>query len=96
MAESMFAYSPPKPAGELPPISASIKSLCCRVGITLTGADRVIVFDPSWNPAEDRQAVDRAYRIGQKRDVVVYRFIMAGSLEQEMYKKEVSRECSRL
>jgi SNF2 family DNA or RNA helicase len=62
------------------------------VGITLTGADRVIVFDPSWNPAEDRQAVDRAYRIGQKRDVVVYRFIMAGSLEQEMYKKEVSQK----
>lgn len=47
-------------------------------GITLTGADRVILFDPSWNPAEDMQAVDRAYRIGQTRDVLVYRMIAAG------------------
>lgn len=36
------------------------------------------MFDPSWNPADDRQAVDRAYRIGQARDVVVYRLIAAG------------------
>lgn len=38
-------------------------------GLTLTGADRAIIYDPSWNPAEDAQAVDRCYRIGQKRDV---------------------------
>lgn len=83
----MFVSSQQEPAGTfLPFISIS---LLTSYGITLTGADRVIVFDPSWNPAEDRQAVDRAYRIGQTRDVVVYRFIMASSLEQEMYKKEV-------
>ncbi|KAJ3179653.1 DNA excision repair protein ERCC-6-like [Geranomyces variabilis] len=41
------------------------------IGITLTGADRVIVYDPSWNPKRDAQAVDRAYRVGQQRDVVV-------------------------
>ena len=49
-------------------------------GITLTGADRVILFDPSWNPADDMQAVDRAYRIGQTRDVIVYRMIAAGAI----------------
>jgi SNF2 family DNA or RNA helicase len=48
----------------------------CGFGLTLTGADRVIIYDPSWNPGEDRQAVDRAFRIGQTRDVIVYRMIM--------------------
>ena len=41
------------------------------MGITLTGADRVVIYDPSWNPSSDAQAVDRAYRVGQSRDVVV-------------------------
>jgi hypothetical protein len=48
-----------------------------------------VIFDPSWNPAEDRQAVDRAFRIGQKKDVVVYRLIMASSVEEKMYEKQV-------
>ena len=48
------------------------------VGLTLTGADRAIIYDPSWNPADDAQAVDRCYRIGQKKPVTVYRFISAG------------------
>ena len=43
------------------------------VGLTLTGADRVVLFDPSWNPSIDRQAVDRCYRIGQLNDVICYR-----------------------
>jgi DNA excision repair protein ERCC-6 len=64
----------------------------CAYGITLTGADRVIIYDPSWNPAEDRQAVDRAYRIGQTRDVVVYRLIMASAIEEKMYEKQVFKD----
>jgi SNF2 family DNA or RNA helicase len=59
------------------------------VGLTLTGADRAIVYDPSWNPAEDSQAVDRCYRIGQKKEVSVFRFITAGSVEEKMYEKQV-------
>ena len=55
----------------------------------MTGADRVIIFDPSWNPAEDRQAVDRAFRIGQKKNVTVYRLIMAGTVEEKIYEKQV-------
>lgn len=41
------------------------------LGLTLTGADRVIIVDPAWNPSVDAQSVDRAYRIGQEKDVVV-------------------------
>lgn len=54
------------------------------VGLTLTGADTAIVYDPSWNPAEDSQAVDRCYRIGQDKAVTVYRFIAAGTVEEKV------------
>jgi SNF2 family DNA or RNA helicase len=57
------------------------------LGLTLTGADRVVVIDPSWNPAADAQAVDRAYRLGQTRDVAVYRLITCGTVEEKIYRK---------
>jgi hypothetical protein len=60
------------------------------------GADRVIIYDPSWNPAEDRQAVDRAYRIGQTRDVVIYRMIMASTVEEKMYGRQVLKDGLRV
>lgn len=67
------------------------------VGLTLTGADRTIIYDPSWNPAEDSQAVDRCYRIGQTKEVVVFRLIAAGTVEEKMYEKQVSfASCSSL
>jgi hypothetical protein len=62
------------------------------VGLTLTGADRVIVFDPSWTPSEDAQAVDRCYRIGQTRPVVVYRFISSGTVEEKIYEKQIHKD----
>lgn len=54
------------------------------IGLTLTGADRAIIYDPSWNPAEDSQAVDRCYRIGQEKQVSVYRLIAAGTVEEKV------------
>ncbi len=54
------------------------------IGLTLTGADRAIIYDPSWNPAEDSQAVDRCYRIGQEKDVSVFRLIAAGTVEEKV------------
>eukprot|EP01135_Chromosphaera_perkinsii_P012322 Nk52_evm14s2635 gene=Nk52_evmTU14s2635 len=62
---------------------------CGGVGITLTGADRVVIYDPAWNPAVDAQAVDRAYRIGQEKDVVVYRLVTCGTVEEKIYRKQV-------
>jgi len=48
------------------------------VGIDLTGADRVVLFDPDWNPQTDAQARERAWRLGQTKPVTIYRFIVAG------------------
>ncbi|GAX28537.1 hypothetical protein FisN_12Hh095 [Fistulifera solaris] len=62
------------------------------VGITLTGADRVILFDPSWNPSEDDQAIGRAYRIGQTREVTVFRMITAGTVEEKMYERQLYKD----
>ncbi|MBK6922066.1 MAG: DEAD/DEAH box helicase [Deltaproteobacteria bacterium] len=53
-------------------------------GLNLTRADTVIHYDPWWNPAAQNQATDRAYRIGQKRPVFVYKLIIAGSVEERM------------
>ncbi|KAG0500026.1 hypothetical protein HPP92_000098 [Vanilla planifolia] len=58
------------------------------LGLTLTKADRVIVVDPAWNPSTDNQSVDRAYRIGQKRDVLVYRLMTCGTVEENIYKMQ--------
>lgn len=59
------------------------------LGLTLTKADRVIVVDPAWNPSTDNQSVDRAYRIGQKKDVVVYRLMTCGTIEEKIYKMQI-------
>ena len=54
------------------------------VGLTLTGADIVIHYDPWWNVAAQNQATDRAYRIGQERDVTVYRIIAKNTIEERI------------
>eukprot|EP00250_Pteridium_aquilinum_P026585 c33244_g1_i1 orf=42-3104(+) len=59
------------------------------LGLTLTAADRVIIVDPAWNPSTDNQSVDRAYRIGQKRDVIIYRLMTSGTIEEKIYRKQV-------
>jgi superfamily II DNA or RNA helicase len=59
------------------------------VGLTITGADRVILVDPAWNPAMDAQAIDRVHRIGQQQEVVVYRLIGASAIEDKMFRLQV-------
>lgn len=54
------------------------------VGLNLTAADTVIVFDPWWNPSVENQAVDRAHRIGQKKTVNVYRLLTTGTIEEKI------------
>ena len=57
------------------------------MGINLTGADTVIFYDSDWNPAMDAQAQDRAHRIGQTRDVHIYRLITEHSIEENILLK---------
>ncbi|MEK6864553.1 MAG: DEAD/DEAH box helicase [Nanoarchaeota archaeon] len=54
------------------------------LGINLTKANHVIHFDRWWNPAVENQATDRAYRIGQRKDVFVYKFITSGTVEEKI------------
>ncbi len=54
------------------------------LGINLTAADYVVLFDPWWNPAVERQAVDRSHRIGQAKHVFVYRLITRDSIEERI------------
>ncbi|XP_070564369.1 DNA excision repair protein ERCC-6-like 2 isoform X2 [Ptychodera flava] len=62
------------------------------LGLNMTGANVVIIFDPNWNPAHDQQAQDRAYRIGQQRDVKVYRLISVGTVEENMYLRQIYKQ----
>ena len=54
------------------------------VGLNLTEANHVIHFDRWWNPAVENQATDRAFRIGQKKNVVVHKFLTRGTVEEKI------------
>lgn len=54
------------------------------VGLNLVSADTAIIYDPWWNPAAEEQAADRLYRIGQKRNVTIYKLIVANSIEEKV------------
>ena len=53
-------------------------------GLTLTAASHVVHFDRWWNPAVENQATDRAFRIGQKRNVLVHKFVCQGTVEEKI------------
>jgi superfamily II DNA/RNA helicase len=62
------------------------------VGLNITSANKVVVMDPNWNPAHDLQAQDRAYRIGQLRDVEVFRLISIGTIEEIVYARQIYKQ----
>jgi SNF2 family DNA or RNA helicase len=68
--------------GEVPLFLVSLKA--GGVGLNLTAADTVILYDPWWNPAVEQQAIDRAYRIGQDKPVFVYKLLASGTVEDKM------------
>ena len=68
--------------GEVPLFLISLKA--GGLGLNLTGANYVVHLDPWWNPAIEQQATDRAYRIGQTKDVTVYHLISAHTIEEKI------------
>lgn len=62
------------------------------LGVNLTSADRVVIYDPDWNPSTDQQARERAYRLGQNREVHIYRLITEGAIEEKMYHRQLFKQ----
>lgn len=61
------------------------------IGLNLTGASRLILYDNDWNPASDLQAMSRIWRDGQTRNVFIYRLITAFSIEEKIYQRQISK-----
>ncbi|KAH0563330.1 hypothetical protein GP486_002106 [Trichoglossum hirsutum] len=61
-------------------------------GLNITSANKVVIVDPNWNPSYDLQAQDRAYRIGQIRDVEVFRLVSAGTIEEIVYARQIYKQ----
>ncbi|KAK1425091.1 hypothetical protein QVD17_20435 [Tagetes erecta] len=81
------AFNDPK--SELKVLLASTK--CCSEGIHLYGASRVVLLDVVWNPSVEKQAISRAYRLGQKKVVYTYHLMAAGTTEEEKYDRQVEK-----
>ncbi|MDR0395474.1 MAG: DEAD/DEAH box helicase [Tannerella sp.] len=62
------------------------------LGLNLTAADYIFILDPWWNPAVENQAVSRAHRIGQDKNLFVYRFISVGTVEEKIVRMQEKKE----
>ncbi|XP_062221914.1 DNA repair and recombination protein RAD54 [Phragmites australis] len=61
-------------------------------GLNLVGGNRLVLFDPDWNPANDKQAAARVWRDGQKKRVYIYRFLSTGTIEEKVFQRQMSKE----
>ena len=62
------------------------------IGVNLTGANRVLIYDPDWNPSTDIQARERCWRIGQNKDVTIYRLLSSGTVEEKIYHRQIFKQ----
>ena len=62
------------------------------VGLNITGASRVVMLEPAWNPAIDAQSIARSWRFGQTRTVYVYRLFLSGSIEEVMLQRQLLKK----
>ncbi|TKR93523.1 hypothetical protein L596_007959 [Steinernema carpocapsae] len=61
-------------------------------GLNLIGANRLVMFDPDWNPANDDQAMARVWRDGQKKHCFIYRLIATGTIEEKMFQRQTHKK----
>ncbi|XP_025989473.1 DNA repair and recombination protein RAD54-like [Solenopsis invicta] len=61
-------------------------------GLNLIGANRLVMFDPDWNPANDEQAMARVWRDGQKKPCFVYRFLSTGTIEEKIFQRQAHKK----
>ncbi|KAI3387468.1 hypothetical protein SNEBB_005917 [Seison nebaliae] len=61
-------------------------------GLNLIGANRLVMFDPDWNPANDQQAMARIWRDGQKKNCFIYRFLATGTMEEKIFQRQTHKQ----
>ncbi|KAF8821638.1 SWI2/SNF2-containing protein RAD54 [Cardiosporidium cionae] len=61
-------------------------------GINLIGANRLVMYDPDWNPANDKQALARIWRDGQKKICYIYRLFSTGTIEEKVYQRQICKD----
>ena len=61
-------------------------------GLNLIGANRLVMFDPDWNPANDEQAMARVWRDGQKKKVFIYRLLSTGTIEEKIFQRQTHKK----